>query len=65
MEAMTREIIDAVLQVGGCYYLSYRLHATLEQFSRAYPQAECFFALKRKYDPDEVFQNGLYRKYKP
>ena len=63
MAAMTREIIDAVLQSGGRYYLPYRLHATLEQFSRAYPQAQQFFALKRKYDPDEVFQNELYRKY--
>ena len=63
MAAMTREIIYAVLQSGGRYYLPYRLHATLEQFSRAYPQAQQFFALKRKYDPDEVFQNELYRKY--
>lgn len=63
MQAMTRELVDAVLQAGGEYYLPYRLHATSEQFRRAYPQADKFFNLKRKYDPQELFQNQFYRKY--
>jgi FAD/FMN-containing dehydrogenase len=63
MAAMTRELIDAALALGGRYYLPYRLHATPEQFQRAYPQADEFFALKRKYDPSEVFQNQFYLKY--
>ena len=63
MERMTRELIDAALEVGGRYYLPYRLHATREQFGRAYPQSEAFFALKRKYDPTELFQNEFYLKY--
>ncbi len=63
MAAMTREAIDAALQSGGRYYLPYRLHATQEQFARCYPQAQRFFELKREYDPQELFQNELYRKY--
>ena len=63
MRAMTQEMIDAVLAAGGRYYLPYRLHATLDQFRRAYPKAEEFFELKRKYDPDELFQNRFYLKY--
>ena len=63
MAAMTRELIDAALDLGGRYYLPYRLHATREQFQRAYPQADAFFALKRKYDPNEIFQNQFYLKY--
>ena len=63
MAAMTRDLIDAALDLGGRYYLPYRLHATPEQFRRAYPQADEFFALKRKYDPHEVFQNQFYLKY--
>lgn len=63
MEALTVELIDAALQAGGRYYLPYRLHATPSQFQQAYPQAEEFFALKRKYDPLELFQNQFYRKY--
>jgi len=64
MEAMTQELIDAALAAGGRYYLPYRLHATREQFYSAYPQAEEFFRLKRLYDPDELFQNQFYVKYK-
>lgn len=63
METMTRELIDAVLDVGGCYYLPYRLHATPEQFHRAYPQARRFFERKRAYDPGERFQNLFYLRY--
>jgi FAD/FMN-containing dehydrogenase len=63
MAAMTRELIDAVLACGGRYYLSYRLHATAEQLDHAYPQARDFFELKRRYDPEELFQNQLYLKY--
>jgi FAD/FMN-containing dehydrogenase len=63
MEAMTRELIDAALANGGRYYLPYRLHATPEQFRLAYPRAERFFELKRKHDPEEIFQNEFYLKY--
>jgi FAD/FMN-containing dehydrogenase len=63
MQALTQELIEAALEVGGRYYLPYRLHATPEQFDRAYPQATKFFQLKRKYDPNEVFQNYFYIKY--
>lgn len=63
MATMTRELIDAVLSLGGRYYLPYRLHATVEQFERAYPQSRRFFELKRRYDPDELFQNQFYVRY--
>jgi FAD/FMN-containing dehydrogenase len=63
MAAMTRDLIDAAINIKGRYYLPYRLHATVEQFQRAYPQAETFFALKRKYDPQELFQNQFYLRY--
>jgi FAD/FMN-containing dehydrogenase len=63
MERLTQELIDASLKAGGRYYLPYRLHATVEQFERAYPQAGEFLRLKNKYDPDGIFQNEFYRKY--
>jgi FAD/FMN-containing dehydrogenase len=65
MEAMTRELIDAALEVGGRYYLPYRLHATRQQFHRAYPQARALFELKRRFDPHGLFQNQSSRKYGP
>jgi FAD/FMN-containing dehydrogenase len=63
MEQLTRELVDAALRSGGRYYLPYRLHASGEEFRAAYPQAEDFFRLKRKYDPDSLFENEFYVKY--
>jgi len=59
----TRELIEAALACGGCYYLPYQAHATEEQFHRAYPRAREFFALKRRLDPDYRFRNVLWDKY--
>jgi len=63
MQALTRDLIDAALRLKGRYYLPYRLHASSEQMSAAYPQAARFFELKRRYDPDETFRNTFYAKY--
>lgn len=63
MSKLTQEIVAAALRHDGRYYLPYRLHATREQFNEAYPQAKIFFELKRKYDPEELFQNEFYLKY--
>jgi FAD/FMN-containing dehydrogenase len=59
----TRELTDAALSLGGSYYLPYQLHATEAQFLRAYPRANEFFALKRRLDPTNKFQNELINKY--
>jgi FAD/FMN-containing dehydrogenase len=63
MQELTQALIEAALEVGGRYYLPYRLHATPDQLIRAYPQATEFFQFKRQYDPQEVFQNYFYIKY--
>jgi len=59
----TRELIDAAISLDGSYYLPYQLHATQEQFHKAYPEAEKFFALKETYDPQYKFRNKLWDKY--
>jgi FAD/FMN-containing dehydrogenase len=63
MEAMTRDLIELAIGLGGHYYLPYRLHATPEQFARSYPRGNAFFERKRSYDRNEVFQNMFYLKY--
>jgi FAD/FMN-containing dehydrogenase len=59
----TREMIDAVLANGGRYFLPYRLDATREQFSRAYPEAAEFARLKARLDPGKRLRNLLWDAY--
>jgi hypothetical protein len=59
----TRELVDAVLAVGGAYYLPYQVHATPDQFHRAFPRAKELFALKHKLDPHYRFRNVLWNNY--
>ena len=63
MARMTREMIDAVLDLGGSYYLPYRPHATLAQFRRCYPRWEDLAALKRRVDPQAMLRNGFWDNY--
>jgi hypothetical protein len=61
----TREMIDAVISVGGTYYLPYQIHATDEQFHGAYPRADEYFAVKTRVDPGSKFRNRLLDRYRP
>lgn len=63
MKALTMELIDAVLALGGTYYLPYRLHATPEQLRSGYPMIGDFFILKQRYDPEGLFQNKFSLAY--
>jgi FAD/FMN-containing dehydrogenase len=63
MARMTTEMIEAVIAIGGSYYLPYRLHATPDQFTRAYPRAAEFAALKRQVDPGLLLRNALWDTY--
>lgn len=65
MSAMTKRMIDAVLECGGSYYLPYRLHADDTQFAKAYPGAAKVFAARHVHDPHGVFSNGFTRRYDP
>lgn len=63
LKFLTQQLVDAALSLKGRHFLPYRLHATNKQFQQAYPSAPRFFEAKRRYDPDERFQNQLYVKY--
>ncbi|MDZ7643289.1 MAG: hypothetical protein U5K76_03035 [Woeseiaceae bacterium] len=63
MAVWTRELIDAVLDCDGSYYLPYQPHARYDQFRRAYPRAGELFELKSRLDPDYRFRNCLWEKY--
>lgn len=63
MKRMTRALVDAVLDMGGSYYLPYRPHQSLDQLVRSYPRAAEFVQIKRQIDPDLVLRNGLWDNY--
>lgn len=63
VEAWTRELVDTALRNGGRYYLPYRLHATHDQFIRAYPEAAQFAAFKKTVDPGNRLRNLLWDRY--
>jgi len=62
-KAVTRQLVNAALDYGGTYYLTYQLYPTPEQLHRAYPNARHAFERKRFYDPDELFSNQFYETY--
>jgi FAD/FMN-containing dehydrogenase len=64
MQRLTVTLIDTAYPLGGTYYLPYRLHASREQFRKVYPESEVFFSMKRKYDPQGIFQNKFYQAYR-
>lgn len=59
----TKELIDQALSVNGRYYLPYQIHATEDQFKRAYPGYQKFFDSKKKLDPTNKFRNKLWDRY--
>ncbi len=58
-----RELVDAVLEIGGTYYLPYQAHATRAQFLKAYPRATELFQLKAQLDPEFRFRNVIWDHY--
>lgn len=63
VQKWTQELIDAALLLNGRYYLPYQIHATVDQFKRAYPGFQKFFDTKKKIDPNNKFRNKLWDAY--
>jgi decaprenylphospho-beta-D-ribofuranose 2-oxidase len=61
--SVTQRLVDAAIENGGTYYLTYQLYPTPEQLHRAYPNARHAFERKRFYDPGELFTSQFYEKY--
>lgn len=59
----TRELIDVSISLNGSYYLPYQVHASKEQFLKAYPNAIKLMELKNKLDPSNKFRNVIWDTY--
>lgn len=55
-----RRLIDAALEFGGSYYLTYHRWATRDQVERCHPRMPEFLDLKHAYDPRGVFASDWY-----
>lgn len=64
MMSLSNELVDVALQYQGTYYLPYRLHISRYKMRLAYPNADQFFLLKKKYDPDQILSNLFERHYR-
>ncbi|SES63617.1 FAD/FMN-containing dehydrogenase [Oceanobacillus limi] len=63
MEQATQQMVDAALDLGGTYYLTYQLYPTKEQLKEAYPNFDEFLRLKEQFDPNKRFMNNFYEEY--
>ena len=64
MKMLTNQLVDVAIKNEGTFYLPYRLHIDKNKMRKVYPKSDAFFELKRKYDPEELFQNKFYEHYK-
>jgi len=58
-----RRLIDVGIKHGGSYYPTYNRYALRRQVDYCFPQFMQFLRLKKKYDPQELFQSDWYRHY--
>jgi FAD/FMN-containing dehydrogenase len=59
-----RRLIDLAAERGGRYYLTYHRFGSRRQLEACYPEFPVFLALKRRFDPQEIFQSDWYRHYR-
>jgi FAD/FMN-containing dehydrogenase len=62
--ATFRRLIDMAIRFGGNYYLTYHKFGTAEQLLACYPQFPAFLELKRRYDPNTLFDSDWHRHYR-
>lgn len=65
ISTITRKLVDKAIENGGSYYLTYQLFPTKEQLLRAYPKWPKFVEIKKKYDPEYIFDNLFFSHYEP
>ncbi len=60
MESFTKDTIEDATTLGGTFYLPYRLHYSANQMLEAYPEIKNWIILKKKYDPELIFQSQFF-----
>lgn len=61
MKAFTQKVVDEAIRLNGSFYLPYRLHYTKEQIYKAYPNLTKWLELKKKWDPENLFDSDFFK----
>jgi decaprenylphospho-beta-D-ribofuranose 2-oxidase len=64
MNAFTRELMDYLISIKATYYLCYGSYYSQSQLTTMYPEIRTLFVLKTQQDPDRLFTNLWYEKYR-
>ena len=57
-----KEMNKLIIQAGGIVYLAKDANLTSNEFKQMYKNTDMFLAVKKKYDPEEIFQSDMYRR---
>lgn len=61
---VTDKLMEATLELGGSYYLTFDSLASPQQLRRAYPRWQEVLEAKSKYDPETRFSSLFFERYK-
>jgi decaprenylphospho-beta-D-ribofuranose 2-oxidase len=64
LNAFTRELIEYLISIKATYYLCYGSYSSPSQLTTMYPDIHKLFVLKTQHDPDRLFTNVWYEKYR-
>ncbi len=64
IQAFTSELVEYLISIKARYYLCYGNYYTQSQLTTMYPEIRTLVALKTQYDPDTLFTNEWYEKYR-
>ena len=61
MHKFTKNNINAAIKLKGSFHLPYRLHYDWKDLIAGYPDLVDWLKLKKKYDPEEIFDSNFYQ----
>jgi FAD/FMN-containing dehydrogenase len=64
IQAFTRELMEYLISIKATYYLCYGGYYSQSQLTTMYPEIRTLFTLKKQHDPNGLFTNVWYEKYR-
>jgi FAD/FMN-containing dehydrogenase len=61
-DKLFRKLNSIVIEAGGIVYLAKDANLTADEFRQMYKNVDRFLAIKKKYDPNNLFESDMYRR---